>query len=77
MLLFEQLQGGYCDWSGGLMRGSMTGERTKSRSEECYGGKYSRVKSRESWDVEERGVAVHVRRSESWNVVGVQILADK
>lgn len=54
-----------------------TGERTKSRSEKCYGGKHSRVKGRESWGVGERGVAVHVRRSESWNVVGVQIVADK
>lgn len=50
-LLFEELQGGYCGWSGGR-GGRVTGEMTKSRSEKCYRGKHSRVKGRESWGEE-------------------------
>lgn len=33
------------------LRGRVTGEMTKFRSEKCYRGKHSRVKGRESWGV--------------------------
>ena len=56
--LCEGQQGGQCGWSGGL-RGKAIRKMTKSRLEKSCGGKTKQG--------EGQRVAVHIRRSESWN----------